>query len=73
MPKNWFQKKQIVFNAERERIEFKIPTSGFMAKDEVLVTAPVDGKVKRIATAGELQAKLSDIIEITASDAANES
>ena len=41
IPKNWFQKKQVVFNPERERIEIKIPTSGFLAKEEILVTAPV--------------------------------
>lgn len=68
IPKNWFQKKQVTFHSERERIELKLPAKGFMAKDEVIVTAPVDGKVKRLVLAGELQAKLTDVVEITGSD-----
>ncbi|MCE5223083.1 hypothetical protein LLG10_02690 [bacterium] len=68
MPKNWFQKQQAVFHSERERVEVKLAAKGFLAKEEILVTAPVDGKVKRLAIAGELQAKLNDIVEITSAD-----
>ena len=68
IPKNWFQKKQVIFHSERERVEVKLAAKGFMAKEEIIVTAPVDGKVKRIAMAGELQAKLTDIVEITSAN-----
>ncbi len=65
IPKSWFQKKEDIFHSERERIELKFYVSGFLAKEEILITAPVDGKVKRLALAGELQAKSTDIVEIT--------
>jgi len=67
IPKNWFQKKQQTFHSDRERIELKLPAKGFLAKEEVIVNSPVNGKVKRLATAGELQAKNTDIAEITSS------
>lgn len=68
IPKSWFQKKEDIIHSERERIELKFPVSGFLAKEEILITSPVDGKVKRLALAGELQAKLTDIVEITSTN-----
>lgn len=67
-PKNLFQKKSETFNPTLERIEVAIPAKGFIAKQEIIYTAPVAGKVKRIKQAPELVPKNDEAIQIIGID-----
>ncbi len=53
-----------IIQTSLQRIEIKIPASGFVSKTEHLIFSPLDGKVERLEEAGELLRSGTEVVRI---------